>query len=75
MNPFNLSSRIRLALLRTAMRATGYLLRKAIAPVLASALKPAPADARTNDASSRPESGRVINGEYRRVDTHHNNSW
>lgn len=75
MNPFNLSSTIRLALLRTAMRATGYLLRKAIAPVLASALKPAPADTRTKGASSRPESGRVINGEYRRVDTQHSNSW
>jgi hypothetical protein len=75
MNPFNLSSRIRLALLRTAMRATGYLLRKAIAPVLASALKPAPADARTAGETRWPDSGRVINGEYRRIDPRHNNNW
>jgi hypothetical protein len=71
MNPLNLSSRIRLAVLRTTLRAAGYLLRKAIAPALASAPRPAAASSQT----SGPESGRVINGEYRRIDPRHNNNW
>ena len=75
MNPLNISSRIRLALLRTAVRAAGYLISKAIAPALASALKAAPANARTGSAASGQEAGNVIDGEYRRIDPRHNNNW
>lgn len=75
MNPLNLSSRIRLALVRTAMRAAGYLLRKAIEPALTASTGPAPATARANSATGRTETGRVFDGEYRRVDPRHNNNW
>lgn len=71
----SISSFLRLALLRALMRVGGFVLRRAMAP----AMRPATASARhTEHTSHNPHTataGRVIDGEYRRIDPRHNNSW
>lgn len=69
MNIPSLSNLIRLALLRGLMRLGHHLLRRAMTP----AMRPAAATARVPRRAETP--GRVIDGEFRRVDPRHNNSW
>ncbi|MFC5300659.1 hypothetical protein [Azospira restricta] len=64
----SLSNLIRLALLRGLMRLGGFILRRAAA----STMRPARAHAQ-RAAHAAP--GRVIDGEFRRVDPRHHNSW
>lgn len=71
MNPLNISTRIRLAILRTVLRAAGYVLHRALTPTL----KPAPASRRTEGAVNGAKASRTIDGEFRRIDPRHNNSW
>lgn len=74
MNPPNLSisARIRLAMLKGVFR----LLAWAIAPALSAARRPAPASApNTANAHRAADKGDIIDGEYRRIDTRHNDRW
>lgn len=68
----SISNFLRLALLRGLMRVGGFILRRAMAP----AMRPATASARhTVHDSHTATAGRVIDGEFRRIDPRHNNSW
>lgn len=64
----SLSNLIRLALQRGLMRLGGMLLQRAMTPALR------PATVRTARAQAAGP-GRVLDGEFRRVDPRHNNSW
>ena len=64
----NLSNMIRLALVRSLLRLSGFVLRRAMAPVMRAAT----AKARNTRAPASPH---VIDGKFRRVDSRHNNNW
>jgi len=68
----SISSFVRLALLRGLLRLGGFVLRRTMAPVM----RPATAGTRHTVHDSPPATaGRVIDGEFRRIDPRHNNSW
>lgn len=64
----SLSNLIRLALQRGLMRLGGMLMRRAMTPAMR------PATVRTAPGHAAGP-GRVLDGEFRRVDPRHNNSW
>lgn len=69
----SISNFLRLALLRGLMRVGAFVLRRAMAPAMRP---PATASARhTVHDSHTATAGRVIDGEFRRIDPRHNNSW
>ena len=65
----SISNLIRLALLRGLMRLGHFVLRRAMAP----AMRPAATSPRAPHRADSP--GRIIDGEFRRVEPRHNNSW
>jgi len=64
-----ISNLILLALLRGLMRLGGFVLRRAMVPAMR------PAAATTRAPHRADSSGRIIDGEFRRIDPRHNNSW
>ena len=64
----SLSNLIRLALLRGLLRLGRFILKRAMAP----AMRPAAARAQTATPAA---AGRIIDGEFRRVDPRHNDRW
>ncbi|MBI2306471.1 MAG: hypothetical protein HYU78_04135 [Rhodocyclales bacterium] len=68
----NIPHLIRLAVLRTLLRAAGFVFRRFVMP----GLRPAAARARGAHAAHRShDDGLVIDGEYRRLDPRHNDRW
>jgi hypothetical protein len=67
----NISNLIRLALLRGLMRLGRFVVSRTMAP----AMRPAAASAPHRPQTATAGPGRIIDGEFRRVDPRHNNSW